>query len=369
MFILYSPLTKKLIFIVASNILLLLYTSTFTNLQSAKYKMSLLSIDDGKVQMWTNSEGLLHRDDDLPALIDNESKVQIWYKNGKRHREKKPAYMSPDKNIWYKDGLLHCDTEAAYSSFKEKINKWYKHGELIMIVDKISGHTYNKYKNMWYRDDLLYYDKDACILFDENFTKWYIDGELTMSVDRVTGDTYNSFGQLHSFYDRPSKSDSNITSWHKNGEYHREDDLPAVIEDSYNKHSQSWYKNGKLHREDDLPAVTIKIALTKEMRWYKHGKLHRSGLRPAIIQIYLFNVNKYYAYGEKYNPSKIARAISLVSEIRKKRNEKIKIVSGLTPLRYHRLLKLVRSLPFIEWWYHPDNIGGKILISRMARNF
>ena len=65
--------------------------------------------------------------------------------------------------------------------------------------------------------------------------------------------------------------------WYKNGEYHRDNDLPAMILENGD---QGWYKDGKLHRENDLPAI---ICENGDQGWYKNGKKHRDNDLPAII--------------------------------------------------------------------------------------
>jgi antitoxin component YwqK of YwqJK toxin-antitoxin module len=54
--------------------------------------------------------------------------------------------------------------------------------------------------------------------------------------------------------------------WYKNGERHRDGDLPATI---YPNGTKTWYKNGTLHRENDLPAV---IWPDGTQKWFKNGK-------------------------------------------------------------------------------------------------
>ena len=56
------------------------------------------------------------------------------------------------------------------------------------------------------------------------------------------------------------------TSWYKNGQLHRDNDLPAVI---WNDGSQFWYQYGKRHRDNDLPAV---ILTNGSQFWYQYGK-------------------------------------------------------------------------------------------------
>ena len=53
--------------------------------------------------------------------------------------------------------------------------------------------------------------------------------------------------------------------WYKNGEIHRDNDLPAVIRANG---TQKWYKNGNRHRDNDLPAV---IFSNGSQEWYKNG--------------------------------------------------------------------------------------------------
>jgi len=53
--------------------------------------------------------------------------------------------------------------------------------------------------------------------------------------------------------------------WYKNGLYHREKDLPAVI---YSDRDMYWYKNGIQHRENDKPAV---IYSDGRMYWWENG--------------------------------------------------------------------------------------------------
>jgi len=79
--------------------------------------------------------------------------------------------------------------------------------------------------------------------------------------------------------------------YNKSGELHRENDMPAVISSTGDKH---WWKNGKRHRDNDLPAV---IYLDGYNEWYKNGKVHRDNDMPAIIGKYAFKA--WYKNGNK----------------------------------------------------------------------
>jgi len=70
----------------------------------------------------------------------------------------------------------------------------------------------------------------------------------------------------------------------KQGQIHREKDLPVII---YKKGEKHWFKDGSKHREKDLPAL---IYSTGDQIWYKEGKWHREGNLPALI----------YSNGDKF---------------------------------------------------------------------
>jgi antitoxin component YwqK of YwqJK toxin-antitoxin module len=70
------------------------------------------------------------------------------------------------------------------------------------------------------------------------------------------------------------KKELELVDWYvvfrKNGQLHRDNDLPAVI---YANGEKEWYQNGQLHRDNDLPTVVLPSG-TK--LWYQNGKFIRS---------------------------------------------------------------------------------------------
>jgi HSP20 family molecular chaperone IbpA len=105
-----------------------------------------------------DNEGKLHRDDDLPALIekDEHSFVEAWYKHGVLHRDG-DMYAVNDQNYekrWYKHGLLHRDGDLPAIEDIDENKAWYKHG-------------------------VLHRDGDLPAFIGKNGTmKWYINGEV-----------------------------------------------------------------------------------------------------------------------------------------------------------------------------------------------
>ncbi len=63
--------------------------------------------------------------------------------------------------------------------------------------------------------------------------------------------------------------DANGNQFWKNeaGEYHRDEDLPAII---YSNSYQAWCQNGRLHRSGGPAAIGA-----DGQAWYQNGKRHR----------------------------------------------------------------------------------------------
>lgn len=59
---------------------------------------------DGSKQ-WYCKDGICHRGDDKPAIIETEG-AKVWVKNGKIHRDNNlPAVIYPNgTKSWYKEG-------------------------------------------------------------------------------------------------------------------------------------------------------------------------------------------------------------------------------------------------------------------------
>jgi hypothetical protein len=77
--------------------------------------------------------------------------------------------------------------------------------------------------------------------------------------------------------DVPMINEDGAFIWLKNGLYHRDGDMPAVI---LANGDQKWYQNDLCHRDNDLPAV---VFADGSKRWFKRGLLHRDNGKPAVI--------------------------------------------------------------------------------------
>jgi len=162
--------------------------------------------------------------------------------------------------------------------------------------------------------------KDAEIMFDEltkhtNFIvdckkiisdkelKWYKANNIKLKLfeeyKKICGNQYwYKNGDFHRDNDLPAAiSSSGSQIWYKNGKIHRDNNLPAII--FSNDGTQIWYKNGEKHRDNDLPA---EIWSNGDQVWYKNGKYHRDNNLPAVI---CSNGNQYwFENGNEYDPNK-----------------------------------------------------------------
>ena len=82
--------------------------------------------------------------------------------------------------------------------------------------------------------------------------------------------------------DEPTEVHHGTKIWkNENGEKHRVNG-PAVLDERGNEY---WYRNGDRHRDDDLPAIVIP---DRRLEWFFSGKQHRSihgenGASPSVI--------------------------------------------------------------------------------------
>lgn len=93
-------------------------------------------------ETWTNKKGLIHRDDDHPAVIlrhseDEEPFQREWCQNGMLDRKGAPAriydYGFAKKEEWFENGLAHRDGGPAmtvkFSNGIIAIEEWLKYGQ------------------------------------------------------------------------------------------------------------------------------------------------------------------------------------------------------------------------------------------------
>lgn len=225
--------------------------------------------------------GLLHRDGDLPAVImiskDNTGRKHVmkkWYKNGMKHRDNgKPAY---------KIRMYSMDNVITYSRTVYYINDVINNiniDEPAVIIELNNAHTYKT---------------------------WYINGKMGRADDKPAVENTDSAGNRI------------VKKWYFNDKLHRENDKPAIHEIINGHDSYTWYLNDKekrenggptceeweenklvscswstnkygYHRLDDLPAIISYYPGTDIIQyesWYVKDCKHRENGKPAKREYY-----------------------------------------------------------------------------------
>ena len=146
---------------------------------------------------------------------------------------------------------------------------------------EISTSTYDEFgKFHSYDDEPSYVDFRG----SHSLISWYSHGILLRGVQLYPDESFITFQvnrQVHSFDDKPSSINYDAKynrfdlKWNHNGELHRENDLPALIQWE-SGHSQAhlteyYYEYGDLHREGGKPAVNKYM----KTEWLVYGSLHR----------------------------------------------------------------------------------------------
>ena len=130
---------------------------------SAKEKRTELSNGDYKIEFdggtwWFNKNNEIHRDRDLPAIVDKDSKQ--WLQHNKRHRDgDKPAVISKNGDkAWYQNGKAH--REGDLPAIISKNGKyWIKNDKLHRDGDKPAIIKANG-EEIYYKNDKKYTPKN-----------------------------------------------------------------------------------------------------------------------------------------------------------------------------------------------------------------
>jgi hypothetical protein len=262
------------------------YTNKFKVIQTTTKQEILDSLVDG---MYTIDNGDIfyikdknfHRTDG-PAIIKNKSE-------------------SIGTQMWFVNGLLHRDDDLPAIQYTSDSYVWKNNKE-----NNISG--------QWWTNGKRHRLNDLpAIVFGDEHQEWWIDGQrhradnkpaiiknrTNSSVLHPTQQEWWYEGKQHRDFDEPAiikycNEFISFRSWIVNGMIHRTDDNPAVIYTQHNGLSvcEEWYEYGLLHRADDKPArITNNIQkeqiIWTNVEWYDHGLLHRSDDKPAMIKHYV----------------------------------------------------------------------------------
>ncbi len=221
--------------------------------------------------------GLEHTVDDNPSsrhIDSSDSVTELYRKNGELHRDgDKPAEIVTDKNgsilkkSFYFGGILHRD------------------GNKPSVIENLSeGHTTQIHHRFGLEHNEHGFSKIEKQPSGGELYERRINGELHSPDNNTPSRKLINYKEVSSY--------CTGEEYHKNGDLHRDDDLPAVITHTKlyggDEDKQEYYKNGLLHREGDKPAIIINTIKPngqsiKIERYYKNGKLTRENGLPHTI--------------------------------------------------------------------------------------
>ena len=131
-------------------------------------------------KMWYY-EGKKHRENNLPAIIDGDS--MEWYYEDKLHRydNDQPAVMinrpkhGAFRYEWFKNGLLHRDNDLPAIIDHIGNKEWYYNGVLHRDNDLPAVITYNGYK-AWYVNGKNHRIRKPAVIKENGDLEWYNNG-------------------------------------------------------------------------------------------------------------------------------------------------------------------------------------------------
>jgi hypothetical protein len=189
--------------------------------------------------------GQIHRDDDLPAVIDHHNGNKYWFQFNQLHRDRDlPALMERAAPIYYSDypgSMVKYITTYIYINGMDGYSYDYPHVKATRSTDV--SYCDNdpvaicafKGRKIWYKWGKSHRDNDkpAMIHFDDNL-EWFVDGKR------------------HRDHNRPAKICTDGTfEWWQQSRPHRDDDQPAIImKHDDNRYCKLWYRNGVLQKRD-----------------------------------------------------------------------------------------------------------------------
>ena len=207
----------------------------------------ITNLIEGKISEYHAMNGKLHRENDLPAIIQcsfsSFRNIQQWWKNGKQHRDgDKPAYINLlSCTEWWFEGKLHRDVDenglhlpARIVDFEEGYQEWFKNGQRLHEGRDAQGYSL------------------PTRVYNNGSKEW-----LNNRPERFSSVTY-----------RDEKD--------KEGRV-----LPAHINATM---GQSWWIDGRQHREckdDQCLTFPAYIGSDGDKRWYLNGALHRREIDEA----------------------------------------------------------------------------------------
>ncbi len=239
---------------------------------------AVVDVANGRFEWWV--DGLQHRGDGRPAVIvfaaDGRRSLE-WWMHGKRHRGGgRPALVSANGVCeWWVRGMRHrrgglpavegpaVEGGSVYRREWWERDKWHRAGGLPAV--EIGGRWFRWFVHgKRHRADGLPAVVNLGNHGEEVDLEWYVD-------DR----RHRGGGLPALLHCVPGLKRGTLREWWVDGKRHRDDDLPAVERGGPSEDCQrEWWERGQRHRAGDRPAVETRRARRRE--WWIHGRRARA---------------------------------------------------------------------------------------------
>jgi len=225
---------------------------------------------------WRDEDGLLHRDNDLPAIVHSEG-TKEWYQHGKVHRENdKPAKIFADGDqYWFINNELHRDNGPAIIKYNGDSKHWYQRGKYHR--DDGPALELSDGTKIWYQHGDKHREDGPAVVRSDGVSDYYLNGQLVSEqrfLDRLGNGGTSVLSWREQAYDRFILKDNGDKIYYDSDRKLHNSSGPAI---EYGNGDKAWYIHDKQHREDG-PAVEY---ANGSKAWYQNDGLHRTD-GPAI---------------------------------------------------------------------------------------
>lgn len=256
------------------------------------------SVLTAEKRYWEDSNANTHREDDLPA-IENENGDREWYKNGALHRDGDlPAKTTSEEQRWYKYGRPHRDdNKPAIVNTVTGVSEWFvggrrhredgpawyneKTGECKFWLDG-SPFTNSEYENR---------NPHKTIVTDDPSTVVYGKVEKrNKETDQIIMTSKLLNGKLHCVTGPAVTHENGDVEYWINGKQYSEKDFFLVTKQNY--YQNAWSSH-------DLRGYTGWAYYNGHTRYYKNGKLDTPPVKDEEIPTYeQWNEKFFYKNGK-----------------------------------------------------------------------
>jgi hypothetical protein len=240
---------------------------------------------DGRRE-WRDAQGLLHRADDLPAVIWPGHYCE-WWVHGKRHRTRPEdphrLYDNGERQWIDAQNRLHRGKDLPALEWPGHLCAWFVHGGLHRQRSEDPHIVCDDGERQW-RDakNRLHRGKDLPAReWPGEYREWWVRGVMKRAHP----------GDPHILWDDGTKMWCDPV-----GRLHNDNDLPAVV---WPGHYFEWWVHGERRRL--RPEDPHRLSESGERSWYdENERLHREGGLPA--RILADGTEVFYFHGKKYVP-------------------------------------------------------------------